>query len=264
MTQTNDFKNLNLEELFEAAANPSRVVEVQSWINQENNKPLVNNIKGKNGESLLHWAAMCNLGLSMDLLNAGVDINVKDADNRTPLDWITERLYFVCIDSETAQSAEIKQNIIKISNYIGSSLINMGAKAKDPMSIWVLTGSWELVKAQYDKEPDSWLSIGPDNFSVMHFWPIAYFQSNEDKAFALNFFLEKNIDINRENDKGITPLYVAVEQWIVGRCPEEHIKLLVKKGANPNILTSQGSNCWSLVSSESKDMVKKLESIIDG
>jgi len=54
------------------------------------------NMKDRNGEwTVLHWAAHHNnVELAELLIQAGADVNFKDRDNRTPLDWAIHTIGF--------------------------------------------------------------------------------------------------------------------------------------------------------------------------
>ncbi len=61
---------------------------------------------------------------------------------------------------------------------------------------------------------------------------LAYQKSRFEVAFedSIKILLENNDDINRKNDEGFTPLYVATVQLYV-----DAVKILLENGADPNI-----------------------------
>lgn len=77
-----------------------------------------------------------------------------------------------------------------------------------------------------------WLSTGA------HFWNIE----------AINYLLDHGADIEARNARHETPLMTAVSSdWPDGFWKEETIRILLGRGANPNVLDSDGMSCLNMV-----------------
>lgn len=84
---------------------------------------------GKWGETLLHWAALGDLGSTMDLIAAGAPVDVADKTGRTPLSWAVEKAYFLRTDPPKEMPDNRLRRMIDAAEACALTLLAQGADA---------------------------------------------------------------------------------------------------------------------------------------
>lgn len=254
--------NTGSDDIFDIAANPSRSIEFRQWI--QNNKEEAVHILGKNKEKLIHWAALLDLGIFIDLVQMGCDINSKDELGRTPLDWIASRLFFVCLSKKHQHSYEVKNNIISITKKIVPYIISVGGTGsqdvRENLEVWARTGIWEAIFVEFEKNKGE-LFIGQEKNSILHYFPVAYFADDKEVINYLNAAIKYGCDINYQNAKGFTSLMVAAENWIAGYVRDERIIFMIQMGADPEISNDFDENSFEIINRIRKDKLADFEKI---
>lgn len=204
----------------------------------------VREARGDQGETALHWAALCNLGLITDLLTIDLDINAKDAAGRTPLDWQNSRLWHICVERETAMSEGGRFHLRHQSEALIQALWRLGGRQGDtlldPIQIWARAGVWTLIDMRQDmvsaSQPLAVLrDLGPQHECVLHGWVMA--ADAPEKGRQLDRWLEAGLAIDTPDANGRTALWYAVD-GLLSR-PAWHrqflpsIRQLIAHGASP-------------------------------
>lgn len=230
------------EKIWKALVSPARAVEVIAWL--KNHKEAAIMMKGSKGESMLHWAVMSEYSLILDLISAGIDPNAKDNEGLTPLDWLVLRFWQAIVEKKGSRiiNAEgilkIRAQTIDLGTVLWS---NGGRSGKSESSLhageaWIRGGAWPLLELMKSTEGiDSLKNWFSDKRSALHVWVLA--EETVEKHKQLENMLKWGIDINEEDVNGRTPLWYAVEAWIVKPQWEKTlipaIKSLLKHGADP-------------------------------
>ncbi len=170
--------------------------------------------RGSNGETPMHWAVLCGVGLVSDLLSIGLDINAVDASGRTPLDWLNERLWRVVFERNYDLREGARISIRTYSIRILPSLLAMGARsgqsARIPEQMWSRLGLWDILLYRPDRDqkmllvPQAWRGWGANGESVVHGWVLA--PHIPEKLTALTHFLSLGLTVNETDIAGSTPL----------------------------------------------------------
>lgn len=230
------------EKIWNALVTPARAVEVIAWLKTHKEAAIM--MRGNKGESMLHWAVMSEYSLILDLISAGIDPNAKDNEGLTPFDWLVLRFWQAVI-AKKGNKIINSEGLLKLKAQtleLGTVLWSNGGRpsisesALNPGETWIRGGAWDLLEVMHSTEGKSALEGWfKDKRSALHVWILA------DETIQKHQYLEKmlswGLDVNEEDINGRTPLWYAVEAWIVK--PEwkkiliPSIKSLLKNGADP-------------------------------
>ena len=240
--------------IWQAIINPARAVEVRAWARKFPGKAQA--IKGGMGEGIMHWACMSDMGLVIDLLAIGLDVNEKDAHGKTPWDWLSDRLWMACVLDRVGIPQEGKMKMRAQTEELGLVLWQYGARPGGGVgigsgsaqsvfhgSVWVRGGAWSLVETIH-------ATLGADGLrgwplhskSALHDWPLS--GADEKKHRHLERMLEWGLDVDERDANGRTPLWYAVDAGIAR--PEYEnilspsISGLLCHGADPDALDYEG------------------------
>lgn len=238
------------ENLWAAILNPSRAVEVRVWLKKHGEEAI--KIRGvKYEESLLHWAALSDIGLIIDLFSAGLDINIKDNLGRTPFDWVMERYWFSCINKNIHIAEEGKHKIRWQTEEFAIMLWQNGGRPgywkdadlmrniDDPQLFFghvMCNGNlWGLMDIIYFSEGSDVFKGWPTNQrTLLHSWVTQPLTDIRKKMFTV--WMKRLGTVDAVDEQGRTPLWYAMDAWISD--PKKHgflkevVYFLIKKGAN--------------------------------
>lgn len=231
---------------FAAFARPDRSVEARAWLRSHATEALA--WRGSQGETLLHWAAMADLGLMLDLLAVGLDANEADGDARRPLDWLNDRLWLVCVDGQSGLDqqgrwrvkAQTEEMVPGLWNWGGRS--GMGQEVLDSGMVWSRAGCWSLLDLVQSDSGRTWQGWGRHRETVLHGWVVA--DDTAEKHRFLERVLQEGLAIDSPDAQGRTPLWYAVDAWLSR--PERQVGLrraitaLLAAGADPALPDAQG------------------------
>lgn len=238
--------NLSLPHpIWSAVLSPSRSVEVMAWLKKKSNRALALELKGMQGESMLHWAALSDSALTLDLLAAGFDLQTVDGSGRTPLDWLFERLWMTHVEGVGNLTALNLRKLRLASDDLAMLLWRQGARraVQDFDERWLAArfGLWKFLETVADLEglPSAWSHLEGDN-TVLHGLAHAPDEKGRDRLLDLWKKHEQSVDVL--NRAGQTPLGSAVshrlslsaDKTLAIAGVEDWIGTLVSAGADPN------------------------------
>jgi len=77
-----------------ALIDPRRALEVQGWLRgNDARQPVALAWRGSSGETMMHWAFLSSWSLALELNTLGLDYADLDEYGRTPMDWLSDRLW---------------------------------------------------------------------------------------------------------------------------------------------------------------------------
>lgn len=216
---------------------PERAIEARAWLKK--NAGAAARWRGRAGESLLHWACMSDLGLLLDVIDAGVDPNALDESGRTPLDWLNDRLWVACIDGTAGLNAEGQWRLRAQTETLLPALWARGGRAGKnapaPGRLWVRAGAWPLLDLLREDGLDGWMSWPPTGETVLHGWALA--PERSEKHRFLTRALAAGLAVDAPDAEGRTPLWYAVDAWLsqpsYAPVLEKAAAALVAAGADP-------------------------------
>lgn len=233
--------------------NKSKIL--RDWIKKFPNKAKL--YRGKNNETLLHWAAITNINLIKDLVNyIKLDVNEEDKYGSTPFDWLIER-YF---SNVVLNNNNLDQNSRYFMQYqtLEHSKYFYDVKAfthYDVIDIFSKSGLFDFIDYIYKKEGlESLINLTETQKSVLHNWILV--GESELKHKKIQDLLNYGIDIDIEDKDGNTPLFYAIDALISK--PElkdfllPSIKTLLKENANPYHKNKDGLSPYHLFNKTDK------------
>jgi len=201
------------------------------------------NIADKNGETLLHWAAVKgNKSLVEFLIDKGANIDAKNIDGITPLYWAA---LFDKPGAVYVLAHKRNANIyIRDYNKLHATPLHMAAYSQSVASIIYLL---QKAKENPDSFDDYINSIDKNGQTplMMGVWPY----SAEVETLQKLLLFGANTDIQNEN--GDTALHIAISApWSKDNSGRDakYVKILLKGGANPNISNASGETPLHLAS----------------
>jgi ankyrin repeat protein len=189
--------------------------------------------RDENNATLVHWAAKHGLASVVEkLASKGINLNDKDADGRTPLDY--------ALDSNDEDTMNL---LLK-----GGKHINR----QDTVNIQTLhfsarKGDISMIKQLHEKGSSLEARDGKGQTVIFH--------AVKGKQYAtMKWLLEKNTNIHAVDKQGFTALHIAAQE-----CDLAATKILVEKGANVNALSSERlTPLLCIVNSQGIDVLRYL------
>jgi ankyrin len=208
----------------DGAAHASDPVQVQELLDSGVDV----NTKYRNGETMLHAAAVGNYDVAWLLIENNADVNAKDAVGRIPL-------------HEAAMWGDKDVTLLLLKN--GANVNALDNSGKTPIIIAAARNNIEVVKVLLDYNAD--INIA-DNLDAT---PLHY-SSHLGNLEITRLLLNNGADINASGEVG-TPLLVAASclydlyytpNWDEIESQKIAIlKILLEKGANINVRNSEGA-----------------------
>lgn len=215
---------------------------------------------GVHGETGLHWAALADRGLMIDLVALGLDPNGRDASNRTPMDWLNDRAWMILVEGKGHTDQLGKEKLKLATEDLLATLWGLGGRPA-PSSMmevagrlptgytWARAGLWgavSLLKGNGGVEGlRQWT---PQGAGFLHAWILG--PEGEEKAAALADALRSGLDIEEEDQAGRTALWYAVDAWIAQPQWEAHLRdaiaMLLANGADPEHPDQDGATAETL------------------
>lgn len=185
------------------------------------------NTKYRNGETMLHAAAVGNYDVAWLLIENNADVNAKDSEGRTPL-------------HEAAMWGDKDVTLLLLKN--GANVNALDNSGKTPIIIAAARNNIEVVKALIDYNAD--INIA-DHLDAT---PLHY-SSHLGNLEITRLLLDNGADINASGKVG-TPLLVAAsclyDLYYTPNWDEIEsqkiavLKILLEKGADINVRNSEG------------------------
>jgi hypothetical protein len=229
---------LNRALFWPAFVNPSQTVQALAWLKRAPEAIVA--ARGEHGESALHWSAMANLGLMTDLIALGLSPNTPDGTGKTPLDWLNDRLWHVCVERKGDLREGARYRIRHESEALIQALWRMGGRPgsetqMNPAQVWTRVGAWSLVDMRVDLEgPSALRGWGVRHESVLHGWTLA--PDMPEKYRRLEAWLAAGLTVDEPDAAGRTPLWYAIDAWALrpawARTLTPAIRALVHQGAD--------------------------------
>ena len=241
--------------IWHALLSPARSVEVRAWLRSQDNAQQAVQWRGPRGESMLHWGAMSDLGLMIDLIGTGLGPNVLDAAGRTPADWLCERLWMTHEEGIGNLTNLSLKKLRVMTDDLLSALWRQGGRVEDfSIHLGVLavkTGLWQTLETRLDLEGEEfwkdWPTGGP-----LHVWPLS--PAEQGREDFLDRWLATGKGVDPVDDEGRTPLFLAVQARLAPDLTSRKaldldaaIDALLSHGANPNLETQAGESPLSLL-----------------
>ncbi len=227
-----------------AFAHPHRFAEAHSAL--KNDTAAILAARGADfDETALHWAALGDAGLSLDVVAAGIDPNVLDRLQRTPLDWVNDMLWMSIVWGGSKMNNEGKDRLrFKMSKQIpvlwGRGFRPGPAATRHVGEVWIRAGIYELISLlEAELGLDNW---GVDDASALHAWALS--ENDDGHENALKDLLARGLKVDQIDNVGRTPLRYVVEAWaadaIHRRVAAKTVELLLKYGADPLLKDQEG------------------------
>ncbi len=236
--------------IWAAVLSPNRAVEVRAWLKPASNRELAKVLRGPHGETMLHWAALADEGLILELVAVGLDLQATDQEGRTPLDWLFERLWMTHVENVGNLTALNLRKLRMQTDDLALVLWRLGARRGgihdfDERLLAGRCGLWKLLETWADMEglPQAWTQREAGD-SVLHAMASSPDEKGRDHLLAL--WAQKGRSVDVFNNAGQTPLGVAVEHRLalatqnpvkinaVAAC-DDWIGALISAGADPNV-----------------------------
>lgn len=244
-----------------------RSVEVRAWLKKPENQSLALSWRGQHGETMLHWGALSDFGLLLDLAGLGLDVNARDHADMTPSDWLLERLWMTHMEGVGKLTNLNLRKVRIMTDDLLSALWRQGGRLhafQPPVPIEefaVRQGLWQSLATWGDTEaPRDTRQSFP-----LHAWPLAPAEKGR-QDFLAKWMEHACVDV-RDNE-GRTPLFVAIQARLdPDLTPRAALDLdaaideLLQAGAHPEVEVQVGQTPLSLLlsSTASPILVENLE-----
>lgn len=233
-----------------ALINPERATEIRAWLFGNKLKALI--LRGPQGETMLHWAVLSEYSLILDLVDAGININCQDKNGRTPMDWIVDRYWELCVlEKENIPY----QGLLKLkaqTEELGTLVYSLGGRPTDFENIseednnsaakMAMGGAFWYIESLYRDKGLSYLKNWLNNKrSVIHVWIL----SSDDglKYKNLEQMIKWGLSIDEKDIDGRSPLWYLIEGWSLGSQRnklEKVISQFLEMGADPDLEDNEG------------------------
>lgn len=257
-----------------ALINPERATEVRAWLLNNQMKALI--LRGPQKETMLHWAVLSEYSLVIDLVDTGIDINCKDKNGLTPMDWLIERFWELSTIKKDSIPYHGRLKLAAQTEELGLLAYSMGGRPTDFNDLgkgsnnsaakMTMCGAFWYIEALYKDKGLDFLKNWLDNKrSVIHVWLLSL--DNGMKYKRLQKMLDWGLSIDEKDKDGRTPLWYVVEAWSLGNDRarfEKIIKHLLKMGADPDEEDNEGVSPRLIMNLETNtsDEIKYLENFI--
>lgn len=229
--------------IWDAVLSPARSVEVRAWLSKEANHQAARELRGPQGETLLHWAALSDLGLMLDLVGLGLDVNALDQSGRGPMDWQFERLWATHVENVGGLTHYNRQKLRLLTDDLLSALWRQGGRPQSDMlatrSLAVRCGLWQTLSTWVDLDgPEvlrDWYHPGEGTTHAIHHWPLA--PADKGRQDLLELWVNQGWSLDEPNPQGHSALWVAVQERLGAQgfqalSLDAAIEALVNAGAN--------------------------------
>lgn len=190
------------------------------------------NVKDRMGKNAIHYLAAAKnaTGLLSKLQGSGLDINVKDSTNRTPL--------AIAVENNRTDNVEYLLNIgadVNGKDQAGVDLVLVAySKSRPMLNLFINRGAKLDVK-------------GPDGKTLL------LLGLEKDDASLIQLLTSKGINVNEQQANGKYPLEFAIEKRQTA-----NVKTLLDANADCKIRTSSGNPLLALTIEKKTDSIAGL------
>jgi hypothetical protein len=217
------------------------------------------------GETAMHWAALGEKGLMIDLVSLGLDPNAVDTTGRTPMDWLSDRAWMVLATGQGRTDQIGKEKLRIASEDLLACLWGVGGRPSgQPLLVdanhllstppgavqvtptpprqhcgylWAGSGLWgalSLLKSSIGA--DGWRNWTEEGAGLLHAWILG--PESEEKTQALLDALRVGLSVDEDDNMSRGPLWYAVDAWIAdpsqwGTRMRDAVDELIANGADP-------------------------------
>lgn len=263
-----------------ALLDPRRALEVQGWIRGgDDRREQALAWRGTDGETMMHWAFLSSWSLALELNALGLDYAALDVHGRTPMDWLSDRLWSSIVEpiGSVRLSLAGQERLRRHTEEQVRGLWALGVRPSPrPRALhvgvcWMRAGAWSLLDLLRDEViPQSqdagiglprpysgpcpgWMRWTPRQGHALHAWVLS--PDMPHRRGFLRAWKECGLDIDARDEDGRTALWYAVEaalfkqEWRARMT--KVIQELVSEDADPREEDIDGASPLSLVLRES-------------
>lgn len=257
-----------------ALINPERATEVRAWLLNNQMKALI--LRGPQSETMLHWAILSEYSLVIDLVDTGIDINCKDKNKLTPMDWLIERFWEVNTLKKESIPYHGRLKLAAQTEELGLLAYSMGGRPSDfekrdvgminSAAKMTMCGAFWYIETLYKDQGLEALRNWLDNKrSVIHVWLLSL--DNGMKYKRLQTMIDWGLSIDELDEDGRTPLWYTIQAWYLGNDRarmEKIIENLLKMGADPDLEDFEGVSPRLILTPENSNNedIKYLDNFI--
>uniref|UniRef100_A0ABD2WL77 Protein disulfide-isomerase n=1 Tax=Trichogramma kaykai TaxID=54128 RepID=A0ABD2WL77_9HYME len=233
--------SIPLHTIIRRFGNDASLVKMLLELANNNDQPINVNAQDKSGNTALLVALNRGLERTAELLlRIGVDPNLNDNQGLTPL-------HITC-QTTTYGPNNLAQLFFRVNNELGQR-VEVNAKdcrGQTPLHVALRNNNKEATEALLRNRADPNVT-NVDGSTLLHFMcQITVDEERSDEWTQLFFRLNKELGqvvrVNAQNDKGQTPLHLALLN-----CRRGLIELLLRKGADPNLADEKGMTPLHLI-----------------
>lgn len=246
-----------------ALIDPRRGAEVQGWLRGDPSRhELARQWRGADGETMMHWAFLSSWMLALDLYSAGLDYHAHDQHGRTPMDWLSDRLWGAVVEpvGSARLSLSGQERLRKQTEEQVQGLWSLGirptnrARALHVGVVWMRAGAWSLLPLlkdevlpqllapgistprPYQGPCPGWMRWTPRQGHALHAWVLS--PDTPGRRAFLEQWQSCGLDVDARDEDGRTPLWYAVEAALfkpqLRSQMAKVIRQLVEAGADPH------------------------------
>lgn len=259
-----------------ALIDPRRALEVQGWLRgNPERQELARAWRGSGGETMMHWAFLSSWSMALELGNLGMDYAAQDQYGRTPMDWLSDRLWSSIVEpvGSVRLSPAGQERLRKHTEEQVRGLWALGIRpSARPRALhvgvcWMRAGAWSLLDLlrnevvpqsqdpgiglprPYNGPCPGWMRWTPRQGHALHAWVLS--PDMPGRRQFLTQWTSYGLEVDARDEDGRTALWYAVEaaltreEWRVSLI--KVIKELVAADADPREEDIDGASPLSLV-----------------
>ena len=271
-----------------ALIDPRRALEVQGWLRgNDARQPVALAWRGSSGETMMHWAFLSSWSLALELNTLGLDYADLDEYGRTPMDWLSDRLWSSIVEpvGSVRLSLAGQERLRKHTEEQVLGLWALGVRpgvrrrALHVGVCWMRAGAWGLLDLLKDEVIEQaqdpgigpprpytgpcpgWMRWTPRQGCALHAWILAPDMPGRRQFIAQ--WKRLGLDVDCRDEDGRTPLWYAVEaamsqeDWRPSLL--KVIRELIEQGADPSEEDIDGASPVSLLLREENAWVRHAD-----
>lgn len=177
MSNTSSVVDSSRHPVFDSFISPLKFMEAKVWLERPANQKVAKELRGLQGETVLHWASMSEMGLLMDTIyNVELDVNVTDSQGMTPMDWLLERIKMADEQLDLTNNNRLKLQLQ--TDDLATILWGMGGRPtgeiKQYIHILAKNGLWRLLQSIEESEGvEVFLDVNEQGNNILYYTIIA-------------------------------------------------------------------------------------------